>query len=88
MSDQTPRAVSSAAADVPVLRVEGHPSDEELAALVVVLSVVGHTPASSPASGRRSAWADPARRLVGVSPQAARRPSAPGVGWRDSALPG
>ena len=67
--------------DGPVLRVvRGDPSEEELAALVTLLTAR----AASAAADRpqpRSAWADPARRL--------RAPLAPGPGaWRRSGLPG
>ena len=60
------------------LSVSGNPTPEELAALVVVLSALG-SDADSHASGRRSAWADPAWRLVGPSTRIG--------GWRASALP-
>lgn len=58
--------------------VSGHPTPEELAALVAVLSAVGGGSGAGEES-RRSAWSDPAWRLVG--PQATRG------GWRTSSLP-
>ncbi|WP_041307328.1 acyl-CoA carboxylase subunit epsilon [Intrasporangium calvum] len=61
---------------VRVLR--GNPAAEEIAALVAVLSAVGGgEEAGLPRA--RSAWSDPAWRLVG--PQARRG------GWRGSSLP-
>jgi hypothetical protein len=64
----------------PALRIEsGSPTAEELAALVVVLSVLGGDGSHEHATGRRSAWADPAWRLVGPSTRIG--------GWRASALP-
>ena len=66
------------AADVaPTIRISGHPSPEEVAALVVVLSALGgEEPAPEHA---RSAWSDPSWRLVG--------PSRTRDGWRTSGLP-
>ena len=61
------------------LSVSGNPTPEELAALVVVLSAVGGDDPDAPDSARRSAWADPAWRLVGPSTRIG--------GWRASALP-
>ena len=62
-----------------VLSVSGNPSPEELAALVVVLSALGGDDSDAHDSARRSAWADPAWRLVGPSTRIG--------GWRASALP-
>ncbi|TQM63929.1 acyl-CoA carboxylase subunit epsilon [Humibacillus xanthopallidus] len=62
----------------PTLSVSGNPTPEELAALVVVLSALGGGDESD-AGTRRSAWADPAWRLVGPSTRIG--------GWRASALP-
>ncbi|MDV3221436.1 acyl-CoA carboxylase subunit epsilon [Intrasporangium sp.] len=70
------RASEASPARVRVLR--GHPNPEEIAALVAVLSGVGGGPGEPPPA-RRSAWSDPAWRLVG--------PSARRGGWRTSALP-
>ncbi|MGH3717817.1 MAG: acyl-CoA carboxylase epsilon subunit [Pseudonocardiaceae bacterium] len=58
--------------------VRGEPSDEELAALVVVLAALADVVAAE-APGPRGAWADPAHRL--------RAPLHPGpAAWRNSAL--
>ena len=64
----------------PVLRVvRGNPTDEELAALVAVVSAVTGPPAAPPARSR-SEWAAPRR--------AHRRPPPVGAtGWRSSSLP-
>ena len=66
------------AADVtPTIRISGHPTPEEVAALVAVLSALdGDEPAPEHA---RSAWSDPSWRLVG--------PSARHGGWRRTGLP-
>ncbi|WP_353356680.1 acyl-CoA carboxylase epsilon subunit [Intrasporangium sp. DVR] len=61
---------------VRVLR--GHPTAEETAVLVAVLAAVGGAGEGEVAHSR-SAWSDPAWRLVG--PQARRG------GWRVSSLP-
>jgi hypothetical protein len=61
-----------------VLSVSGNPTDEELAALVVVLSALGGDDEARAGAGR-SAWSDPAWRLVGPSTRIG--------GWRASALP-
>ena len=59
--------------------VRGTPTDEELAALTVVVAALASAPSTAPAVPR-SAWNDPANRL--------RRPLAIGPGaWRASALP-
>jgi hypothetical protein len=65
--------------DRPVLRiVRGEPTDEELAALVAVVSTLGTAP-ETPAP-TRSAWSD--RRVL------VRAPLAHGPGaWRASGLP-
>ncbi|HEY3894644.1 MAG TPA: acyl-CoA carboxylase subunit epsilon [Pseudonocardiaceae bacterium] len=60
-------------------RVRGEPSDEELAALIVVLATLPGAAAAGPPAPR-SSWADPAHRL-----RAPLHP-APGV-WRSSARP-
>ena len=79
VSATEPGADGSEAGTVPALRVEsGNPTDEELAVLVVVLSALGGGD-ESPAGGGRSAWADPAWRLVGPATRIG--------GWRASALP-
>jgi Acyl-CoA carboxylase epsilon subunit len=71
----------------PVIRIGGNPSEDELAALIVVLAALMNaaltnaaltTAAGPPAP--RSSWADPARAL-----HAAPRPG-PGA-WRGSSLP-
>jgi hypothetical protein len=68
------------AASSVTVRVEaGNPTPEELAAVVALLSALGGEDAAEQGSGRRSAWSDPAWRLVG--PQARRG------GWRVSSLP-
>ncbi len=60
--------------------VRGNPTDEEVAALVAVLSTVRAEPPPEPAPVPRSAWSD-RRRLV-------REPLAHGPGaWRASAFP-
>jgi hypothetical protein len=68
----------SASAASTMLAVSGNPTAEELAALVVVLSALGGDEESD-SGRRRSAWADPAWRLVGPSTRIG--------GWRASALP-
>ncbi len=82
----SPDASRPDSADVRV--VSGHPTDEEVAALVVVLTALTSGPGPDATPGRPgrldgdrtgSAWADPARRLLG--------PGAPGSGWRASGLP-
>ena len=73
-------ASSAQSVPTPALRVEsGNPTPEELAALVVVLSALGGGDGDAPDATRRSAWADPAWRLVGPSTRIG--------GWRASALP-
>jgi hypothetical protein len=68
----------SEGSDPPVLRViTPHATDEEVAALLAVLSSLG---ADEPAPKPISAWADPHRRLRRTFPHG------PG-GWRTSALP-
>lgn len=64
----------------PHLRVvKGNPSDEELAALVAVMSTLGAADVEEPAP-TRSAWSD--RRVM------VREPLAHGPGaWRSSAFP-
>jgi hypothetical protein len=74
VSDET----QGASAARTTLSVSGNPTAEELAALVVVLSALGGEEESGSGS-RRSAWADPAWRLVGPSTRIG--------GWRASALP-
>ena len=69
----------AAASSVTVHVEAGNPTPEELAAVVAVLSALGGEAAAEQGSGRRSAWSDPAWRLVG--PQARRG------GWRVSSLP-
>ncbi|TDE15814.1 acyl-CoA carboxylase subunit epsilon [Jiangella asiatica] len=65
--------------ETPLLRVvRGNPTDEELAALVVVLTAKA-TAGRAPSGPRRSSWA---------SYWAYRAPLTPGAGaWRASALP-
>jgi hypothetical protein len=59
--------------------VGGEPSDEELAALIVVLAALADTAVPEPPA-RPSPWLDAAYQL--------RRPVHPGAGvWRASALP-
>jgi hypothetical protein len=59
--------------------VRGEPTDEELAALTVVLAAVA-APSAEPPPLPRSAWNDPVARL--------RRPLAVGPGaWRTSTWP-
>ena len=70
---------ASTAHSGPALSVSGNPTPEELAALVVVLSALGGDAPDAHDSARRSAWADPAWRLVGPSTRIG--------GWRASALP-
>jgi hypothetical protein len=62
--------------------VTGDPTPEEIAALVAVLTARARAAAGDGgAEPRRTAWADPSRRL--------RRPLPRGPGtWRSSALPG
>jgi hypothetical protein len=61
--------------------VRGDPTDEELAALVVVLQALATAPATGPPAPARRAWAAPR--------DAVRRPLVPGPGaWRASSLPG
>jgi hypothetical protein len=64
----------------PVMRVvRGNPTDEEVAALVAVLSALGGG-ADDPSPARQSAWGSPAR--------AVRAPLSAGPGgWQASALP-
>jgi hypothetical protein len=69
-TDPTPSAAS-------ITIESGNPTPEELAALVAVLSTVGGGGDPAPRT-RRSAWADPAWRLL--DPIARR-------GWRASSLP-
>jgi hypothetical protein len=60
--------------------VRGEPSDEELAALTVVLAAAAAAP-ELPGPAARDRWSDPAARF--------RAPLHPGPGaWRASALPG
>ncbi|WP_347351385.1 acyl-CoA carboxylase epsilon subunit [Intrasporangium sp.] len=68
---------SGEAGPVPVIRIAGGASAEEVAALVAVLSAVGGPGGGRPV--RRSAWADPAWHLAG--------PGAATGGWRASSLP-
>ncbi|OFE14558.1 hypothetical protein BA895_09345 [Humibacillus sp. DSM 29435] len=71
----TPSDAAEPDPQAPALRIlAGHPTPEELAALVVVLAARQAPDAAAPLSVR-SPWSDPARRLVGPS------------GWRGSALP-
>ncbi|MDC5697670.1 acyl-CoA carboxylase epsilon subunit [Intrasporangium calvum] len=58
--------------------VSGNPSPEEIAALVAVLAAAGGA-ADEDTARTRSAWSDPAWRLVG--------PQARQGGWRVSSLP-
>ncbi|HTK64254.1 MAG TPA: acyl-CoA carboxylase subunit epsilon [Pseudonocardia sp.] len=60
--------------------VRGDPTPEEIAALVAVLTARARTAAAPPAPRRRSAWADPSRRLRRTLPHG------PGA-WRTSSLP-
>jgi hypothetical protein len=62
--------------------VHGDPSPEEIAALVAVLTARARaaTGGDRP-SPRRSAWADPSRRLLRTLPHG------PGA-WRSGSLPG
>jgi hypothetical protein len=77
---QVSAANSTLAVSTPAVRVEsGNPTPEELAALVVVLSALGVDDGDAPDMDRRSAWADPAWRLVGPSTRIG--------GWRASGLP-
>jgi hypothetical protein len=64
----------------PLLRVvRGAPDEEELAALATVVASL-HGPAEEREQPRRSAWADPARKM--------RTPLQHGTGaWRASAFP-
>ncbi len=62
--------------------VSGHPTPQEIAAVVTVLSALSTRAAqghSSPAASAGSAWSDPGWRLVG--------PSRDHGGWRTAALP-
>ncbi|MBL3671772.1 acyl-CoA carboxylase subunit epsilon [Streptomyces sp. M2CJ-2] len=59
--------------------VRGHPTPEELAAVVALLSAV-RAPGPGPAPHRAGAWASP--RLLLRTPQGYGP-----VGWRASALP-
>jgi len=61
----------------PTIRVSGHPTPEEVAALVAVLSALGGDEAAP--EHARSAWSDPSWSLVG--------PSARHGGWRRTGLP-
>lgn len=65
----------------PLLRVVGGaPTDEELAALAVVVAGIAGAPAAPTPDPPRSRWSDRGSLL--------RRPSRPGAnGWRDSARP-
>ncbi|HAM23984.1 MAG TPA: acetyl-CoA carboxylase biotin carboxyl carrier protein subunit [Actinobacteria bacterium] len=67
----------------PVFTVlRGQPSDEDLAAVIAVLSAIGSGQGAGPtlASGRRSRWSNPAASL--------RQPLTPGPrAWWGSALP-
>jgi hypothetical protein len=65
----------------PHLRVvRGNPTDEEIAALVAVVSALGASPDEGAPEPSRSAWSD--RRLL------VREPLAHGPGaWRASAFP-
>jgi hypothetical protein len=63
----------------PLVLINGHATDDEIAALVAVLVSVSRTPAT-PTRARPSEWPASNRRL--------RRPLHPGPGsWRASALP-
>ncbi|MGO4600119.1 acyl-CoA carboxylase subunit epsilon [Terrabacter sp. 2RAF25] len=68
----------TSAALAATIRVNGDATPEEIAALVAVLSALGHG-AEPPAQHGRSAWSDPSWRLVG--------PSRAHGGWRSSGLP-
>ena len=75
-------AEPSAPPEVAFRVVSGHPTPQEVAALVTVLSVsaLSAEQSAGEATGARSSpWADPARRLVG--------PPRDHGGWRRSALP-
>jgi hypothetical protein len=77
---QVSAANSAQSVPTPPVRVEsGKPTPEELAALVVVLSALDVDDGDAPDMDRRSAWADPAWRLVGPSTRIG--------GWRASGLP-
>jgi len=76
-----PAGAAGAAEPQALLRVvRGHPTAEELAALVTVLAARSGA-GSQPPSGPTSRWADP-RRLVGGTVPPVRG------GWRSSYLPG
>ena len=74
-----PERKSPVSAANSVLRVSGNPTPEELAVLVVVLAALGGEDSDAHDPSRRSAWSDPAWRLVGPSTRIG--------GWRASALP-
>jgi hypothetical protein len=63
----------------PPLRIDGHPSAEEVAAVVAVLSAVGGEQAPAE-DGRAALWSDHAR-AVGLAPGHGRG------AWRASAQP-
>ena len=67
----------AAGAVPPTIRVSGHPTPEEIAALVAVLSALDGQDAVP--EHTRSAWSDPSWPLVG--------PSARHGGWRRTGLP-
>jgi hypothetical protein len=72
--------VSGAETQVPVLQVTGSPTDEELAAVVVVLTAMLAAPVSLPHAAEPSRWAAAARQ--------GRPPLTPGPGaWVGSARP-
>ncbi len=66
----------------PMLRVvKGHPTDEELAAIVLVLSAAADRPARTPTAPSRSGWSDYWRTVHQPLPM--RGPDA----WRRSSHP-
>ncbi len=79
---QSPSASGAdSAAERPLLRVvKGHPTDEEVAALVAVVQAAAAGTAAEPPAGPRSEWAAAHRRLRTTFP------AGPG-GWRASSLP-
>jgi len=77
------QACAGAESRAPVLHIfRGQPSDEELAALAVVLAAVANPMQPAGSAAARSAWSDPVHRL--------RIPLHPGPGtsaWRTSLRP-
>lgn len=82
MTDETAPDTTAAGSDTaPAFRVvSGRPSDEELAALTLVLLAAGSGEDTAPARRVAGSWADPAHL--------ARVPVRHGIGgWRAGALP-